>query len=249
MSNDNEINKALKVIKNFGYNQALANKYPKDLPYYFLNSEFKKLKKTTRTELIKQYGLIITNELHRELIFHGIFCTLTPKEYFLVKYLLENHSFHNKNFTQIPLQYSINEKKLVRKKCKYKLTKDLKKTKNSNFLIKNYDKCCFRKLLKQIRKNSKFRISIRKKTMKNKLFKSDNKSEISNYRNKIKTKIQENMIEQNITIENFDYKFECLMRTKYYNYDFEFPNNSYQTLVTSYCLRHTRQRVSKRYKL
>ena len=30
MSNDNEINKALKVIKNFGYNQALANKYPKD---------------------------------------------------------------------------------------------------------------------------------------------------------------------------------------------------------------------------
>ena len=129
------------------------------------------------------------------------------------------------------------------------MTKDLKKTKNSNFLIKNYDKCCFRKLLKQIRKNSKFQISIRKKTMKNKLFKSDNKSEISNYRNKIKTKIQENMIEQNITIENFDYKFECLMRTKYYNYDFEFPNNSYQTLVTSYCLRHTRQRVSKRYKL
>ena len=85
--------------------------------------------------------------------------------------------------------------------------------------------------------------------MKNKLFKSDNKSEISNYRNKIKTKIQENMIEQNIIIENFDYKFECLMRTKYYNYDFEFPNNSYQTLVTSYCLRHTRQRVSKQYKL
>ena len=83
---ENNIDEAIAFIQKFSFNSDIANKYPKDLFYYFLNSQFTKLKKETRNNLAKNYQIIISNSNHRELVFHGVYCVLTPKEYFLVKY-------------------------------------------------------------------------------------------------------------------------------------------------------------------
>lgn len=242
---ENNIDEAIAFIQKFSFNSDIANKYPKDLFYYFLNSQFIKLKKETRNNLAKNYQIIISNSNHRELVFHGVYCVLTPKEYFLVKYLLENGTFHNKNFTQIPFTYDKRIYSKIRKKCK--LIRNFKKLKGNKVYIKNLEYCEIKRLINKIKRNPKSIIFKAKKEVQTIEFSADSKSEISNYRDKIKSKIKENMQRKNIQLEDFEYKFDCFMRTKYYNYEFEYPKNSYQTLITCYKYKVSRKRVSKQY--
>lgn len=239
-------NSKLKVgdfVKQFGFDKEIANKYPKNLFYYSLNSQFVKLKKATRDNLIEDYQIIISNSNFRELIFHGVYCVLTAKEYFLVKHLLENGTFHNKNFTQIGLMYG----KMVcfKVKKKYKLIRTSKKLKDSIFYITNLEYGKIKRMINNVKHNPKNVIIKAKKQKQTIEFSADMKSEISNYKNKIKAKIKECMEQKNFLLENFEYKFDCFMRTIYYNYEFEYPKNSYQTLITSYKYKITPKRVSK----
>lgn len=235
--------KAGDFIKQFGFNKEIADKYPDGLFYYSLNTQFIKLKKTTREHLIKSYQIIISNSNFRELIFHGVYCVLTPKEYFLVKYLLENGSFHNKNFTQIGLMYEKMICSKVKKKCKF--IKTSKKLKASIFYIANLEDGEIKRMLNYVKHNPK-NVIIKAKKQKQRIeFSADSKSEISNYKNKIKAKLKECMEQKNILLEEFEYKFDCFMRTKYYNYEFEYPKISYQTLITSYKYKIAPKRVSK----
>ena len=240
-----DIDKTVDFMQKFKYDKEIANKYPKDLFYYFLNSQFIKLKKETRNNLAKNYQIIISNSNHRELVFHGVYCVLTPKEYFLVKYLLENGTFHNKNFTQIPLSYGKRIHSKIRKKCKF--VRSFKKLKSDIFYIKNLEYYEIKRLLNKVKRNPKSIIFKAKKEVQTIRFSADTKSEISNYRDKIRSKIKENMQRKNVLLEDFEYKFDYFMRTKYYNYEFEYPQNSYQTLITCYKYKVSRKRVSKQY--
>lgn len=239
-------NSKLKVgdfMKQFSFDKEIANKYPKNLFYYSLNSQFIKLKKSTRDNLIKDYQIIISNSNYRELIFHGVYCVLTPKEYFLVKHLLENGTFHNKNFTQVVLMYGKMVYSKVRKK--YKLIRKSKELKGSIIYITNLEYGEIKRMLNKVRHNPKNVIIKAKKGKRAIKFSADMKSEIGNYRNKIKAKIKECIEQKNIQLEEFEYKFDCFMRTIYYNYDFEYPKNSYQTLITSYKHKISPKRISK----
>ena len=107
------------------------------------------------------------------------------------------------------------------------------------------EKSDLKKIFNRVKKESKNTITKSKIKERTINFMADKKSEISNYRNKIKTKIEDCMQHKNILLKDFDYKFDCFMRTKYYNYECENPVNSYQTLVTSYRCKIEPMRVSK----
>lgn len=83
---------------------------PEYQQYLRLDKAFGEFKKETRDGYKKRYNLIISNEQARDLIFYGVECKLSPKEFFIVTHLLENKVFDNIN---------LKEKRFVSKKRKY----------------------------------------------------------------------------------------------------------------------------------
>lgn len=231
-------------IKKLGYNP--KNAYPNGKEYLYLNTKFKKLKKETQINYAKSYDIILSNSNHRELVFHGVYCILTPKEYFLVEYLLQNLTFNNKNFEQA---------RFIKKNMEKRTVKVSKRTFKNKLLFKrDFKKNTVRKQIyyinlehmnkaKNLIKILREGITQKKLVLKSRALFSSAISEIYNIKNKINKKIKDNMLQQNIEIDDFEQKFNLFIDTKkFYYYEEEYPNE-YATVRTSYNVKNIPSRV------
>lgn len=234
--NSDEILEAKEFLKRFTYDPQKG--YPRGKMYLYLNKSFKELKFESRQMYTEDFDIILSNSNHRELIFHKVYCILTPKEYFMVYFLLKNAFFNNENFSQTDLKYS----EMVKYKCRKSISK--KKLLRIYPNIKKLEGISIpRKLIRKI-KNNPPTVYRQKKVEKSFGPFSSKKSEVYNIRNKIKTKIEKCMEKQNIYIDNFDEKFEHFIGVVYMNYEFKYPNPN-STVRTSYNYRIPVSRVHK----
>ncbi len=224
-------------LKKFGYDPNRA--YVPNKEYLCLNKSFYELKKKTRELLIKQYDIIISNDKHRELIFHGIDCKLTPKQFYMVKYLLENIVFHNQNFSQ----RAIPEKRRKLQKISPLVGMQIIKSKRfkGKYVINEKDDRGLLKFFKSVKQKGYYSFKS-KMFVKNRKFFSASKEEISNFKNKIKKKIQERMLELKIELPDFEKKFEMFMKVVPLNYDLT-RENPYTNVKTRYAIKRTLSRV------
>ncbi len=202
---------------------------PENKNYLFLSTSYMNKTNKQKERYKSIADLILTNADYRELIFYGVECKLSPKEYVMVYYLLENRSFNNKNFAQAQLK--THKKVKIRKKLRIKKEHSFyKKGKKRTFIIKDYEKS--KKIIKKAKTHKLRPMVIVKQEVIISNF-SSQKSEITSTKNKIKKKIQTQMKKQNIEIPYFEDKFNFFMKAINYNYDLRYPNE-YKTIVTAY---------------
>ena len=212
------------------YKATIKESYTPENKYYlFLNTSYMNKTKKQKESYKSIADLILTNADYREFISYGVECKLSPKEYVMVYYLLENHSFNNKNFGQV--QFKTHKKVKVRKKLRIKKGHSFyKKGEKQIFIIKDYEKS--KKIIKKARAHKLIPMLLKKQEIITNGF-SSKKSEITSTKNKIKKKIQNQMKKQNIEIPYFEDKFTFFMKAINYNYDLCYPNE-YTTVITSY---------------
>ncbi len=213
--------------------------FPRNEKHLALGCEFKSLKKETQKAYIEKYDIIISNETFRELIFHGIDCKLSDKQFFMVKYLLQNGGFDNLNFSQLNYKEKRREyyhkiilknKKIIRQK-KYK----------GQYSILKLVPHELRAKIREIKNRLNSYISSIKS---NELFSSD-RGEIKSTQDKIKRKIKKRMHDLSVDLPDFKQKFELFMRSVPLNYGMT-DTNPNAVVRTSYRVKETRERVSKK---
>lgn len=123
----------------------------------YLNKLFKNTSIEMRKFYFENYNIILTSPLHREFLFFNVYNKLSPKEYLIVRRLLEESDFDvvknaKLNFKKVMSSYGFKSKKLTNykgfifslnevKKYKHKIKKKiLKNAEEQHILLDNFEK-------------------------------------------------------------------------------------------------------------